>query len=342
MSPSRYPLRGALVMTSLLLPLLAAAAEDPLVWLDRMDRAVEQLNYEGTLVHFSGSNTTQLRIVHRFHDGVITERITADGARREIIRNNGEVMCILPDQRTVLIEKLDERNRRQNPLRSRLPGARRVPLEHYYLAFTGTESVAGRETRVIAIRPRDAFRYGYRISLDRAAAMPLKTQLIDPDGGVPDQLLFSAIALHENIAESLLRPSVNITAFTVRRASTEPVEALTGDDARWGVAEAPGGFELEVYHAHTGSGFRQHHLVYSDGLATVSLFIEPAQTGAERSEGLSQMGAANAYTVMREGHLVTAVGEVPAATVEMLASSARPTAGDGRNIGAQPLTGSAH
>lgn len=342
MSARRCPSRGALLMTSLLLPWLAAAAEDPLVWLDRMDRAVEQLNYEGTLVHFSGSDTTQLHIVHRFHDGVITERITADGARREIIRNNGEVMCILPDQRTVLIEKLDERNRRQSPLRSRLPGARRVSLEHYYLAFTGTESVAGRETRVIAIRPRDALRYGYRISLDQAAAMPLKTQLIDPDGGVPEQLLFSAIALHESIAESVLRPSVNIATFTVQRAMTEPVEALTGDDARWVAARVPGGFELEVYHVHSGSGFRQHHLVYSDGLATVSMFIEPAQAGAERSAGLSQMGAASAYTVMREGHLVTAVGEVPAATVEMLASSARPAAAEGQGAGVQPATGAAH
>lgn len=327
MSASRYPCRGALVMTSLLLPLLAAAAEDPLVWLDRMGRAVEQLNYEGTLVHFTGSDATQLRIVHRFHDGVITERITADGARREIIRNNDEVMCILHDQRTVLIEKLDEHNRRLGPLRSRLPGAHRLPLEHYHLAFSGTESVAGRDTRIIAIRPRDALRYGYRISLDQAVAMPLKTQLIDADGGVPEQLLFTAIALHEGISEAVLRPSVNIATFTVRRTTTEPVETLTGDDARWAAARLPGGFELDMYHVHTGSGSRQHHLVYSDGLATVSMFIEPAQAGAERSAGLSQMGAANAYTVVRQGQLVTAVGEVPAATVEMLANTARPSAG---------------
>lgn len=328
--------QGTLVVASLLMPLLAAAGEDPLAWLDRMDRAVEQLNYEGTLVHFIGSDTTQLRIVHRFRNGITSERITADGARREIIRNDQEVMCILPDQRIVLIETLDERNRTQSPLRGRLPGVGRLRGEHYYLTFVGTESVAGHETRVIAIRPKDSFRYGYRISLDQASAMPLKTQLLDPDGSVPEQMLFSDIALHEDIPESALRPSAAIATFAVRRSTAAPAVAVAGDGIDWMATQVPAGFEIEVRHARSGPQHHQRHLVYSDGLATVSLFIEPVGAASEHVHGLSQMGAANAYTVVREGFMVTAVGEVPAATVEMLANSARPLGSD-RGAGALPV-----
>jgi sigma-E factor negative regulatory protein RseB len=328
--------QGALVMSFLLMPLVAAAGEDPLAWLDRMDRAVEQLNYEGTLVHFTGSDTTQLRIVHRFRNGITSERITADGARREIIRNDQEVMCILPDQRIVLIETLDERNRTQSPLRGRLPGVERLRGEHYYLTFVGTESVAGHETRVIAIRPKDSFRYGYRISLDQATAMPLKTQSLDPDGSVPEQMLFSDIALHKDIPDSALRPSAPITTFTVRRSTAPLSVPVAGDGIDWMATQVPAGFEIEVRHVHSGPQHRQLHLVYSDGLATASLFIETAEAASGHVRGLSQMGAANAYTVVREGFMVTAVGEVPAATVEMLANSARPLGSD-RGAGALPV-----
>ena len=99
--------------------------------------------------------------------------------------------CIFPDQRTVLVEERDERDRVQSPLRGRLPGASSINDAYYHLAFAGTERIAGRNAQIIAIRPKDSFRYGYRISLDRATAMPLKTQLVDEQGRTMEQILFS-------------------------------------------------------------------------------------------------------------------------------------------------------
>lgn len=324
------PLLGAapLLLLTLLLPGLARASEDPRAWLERMSHAVEQLNYEGTLVHLIGSDATVLKIVHRSRDGRVTEKITADGSGREIIRNDEEVMCILPDQRTVLLESNDVRNPAQSPLRGRLPGITGIRSEYYHLAFVGSERVAGRDTRVVAIRPKDSFRYGYRVSLDRATAMPLKTQLLDEQGKVQEQVLFSDISLREAIPDSALQPSMPIESFAVRRSAAATPRATTHGATDWVATRVPAGFALEVRRARTQSNadLGARHLVYSDGLATVSLFIEPAVAASEQAEGLSQMGSANAYTVVHEGYMVTAVGEVPPVTVELLAISARPVA----------------
>jgi sigma-E factor negative regulatory protein RseB len=319
--------RRALLIAAALGPVAAMAADDPRPWLERMSRAVEQLSYEGTLVHIIGSDANLLRVVHRVRDGVVQEKVTADGSGREIIRDGDKVMCILPDQRTVLVGNRDHRDRAQSPLQGRLPGTGALTDGHYHLAFAGSERVAGRDTRVIVIRPRDSFRYGYRLSLDRVTAMPLKTQLIDAEGAVPEQVLFSTIVLRNDIPDDMVAPSSPIVSFAVQDSLPGPAGVATRVETGWAVTRLPEGFRLEARRTRSGSGADRAlgHLVYSDGLATVSLFIEPAVAASEQVEGLSQMGAANAYTVVHEGFMVTAVGEVPAVTVQLLAESARPS-----------------
>lgn len=307
-------------------PAIVRAADDPRAWLARMSDAVEYLNYEGTLVHLHGGDSSVLRIAHRAENGRVTERITSEDAGREIIRTDDEVTCIFPDLRTVLIEKRDDSNREQSPLRVHLPGTSEINDTLYHLSFSGSRRIAGRDTQAIAIRSKDSFRYGYRIWLDRATAMPLQTQLLDEQGEVLEQILFTEIELPERIPGSAFEPSVPVESFSVRRApapaANQPARAQEG----WKVKELPRGFALTVRNASvmpdSGNGLR--HMVYSDGLATVSLFVEPAVAASEQAEGLSQIGAANAYTTTYDGHMVTAVGEVPARTVEIFARSARP------------------
>jgi sigma-E factor negative regulatory protein RseB len=309
----------------MMLPALAAAADDPRAWLERMSHAVEYLNYEGTLVHLHGSESSVLRIAHRVENGQITEHILSADAGREIIRTNDEVISIFPDKRMVLVEERGERDKVQSPLRVHLPGASRIDDALYNLAFMGSERVAGRSTQVLAIRPKDSFRYGYRIWLDRATAMPLKTQLIDEGGSMLEQVLFSEIMLPDRIPSSAVQPSVAVDSFSVRRAAQQPVAARDELLQDWAVTELPPGFTLTVEEARIGpdAGLGLRHLVYSDGLATVSLFVEPAVAASEQAEGLSQIGAANAYTTTVDGHMITAIGDVPVRTVELLARSAR-------------------
>jgi sigma-E factor negative regulatory protein RseB len=303
-----------------------AVADDARAWLERMNRAVDELNYEGIFVHIHGGRAETHYVVHRYMDGRVSERIISlDGAGREIIRHEEEVTCILPDQQTVLVE-----NRRDmSPLVSALPIYSDAVTEHYALVLRGRERIAGRSTRVLVIKPQDAYRYGYQLWLDQATAMPLKSQLQDEQGRVVEQILFTSISLPEYIPASALSPTTSTEGFTwLRREDPEQRRDAHDSKVGWRAARLPAGFQLAASSVHmlADSRFPVQHLVYSDGLASVSVFVEDPRAEHEQAEGewplgLARVGGANAYSLRQAGRLVTVVGEVPAQTVEAIARS---------------------
>lgn len=323
----------AMLGTPLALP--AAANDDPRGWVERMSYALEFVNYEGTLLQVNGTDVATMRIVHRVEGGVSTERITAmDEVGREIIRRGADVTCILPDQRVVLVETRDADQQTTSPLRQQFSADVRFEDAHYRLAIASGGRLVGRDTRLVTVRPTDGYRYGYRLWLDAATAMPLKVQIADDDGAVVEQLLFSDISLPDRIPASSVQPSIAIDSFTWRRsvpvssAAPLPVALPTA----WQVDAVPPGFRLRAARTQRlqATATPIEHLVYSDGVATVSIFIEGGVAAAEQGQGPSRMGAANAYTTVNSGYLITAVGEVPVRTVEAIARSVRHTVDDRR------------
>jgi sigma-E factor negative regulatory protein RseB len=313
----------------------AAASDNPHAWLDRMAYALEYLNYEGTLVQLHGADAAVMRVVHRVENGVPTERITAlDEVGREIIREGDDVKCILPDQQAVMVGKRGEEQSVASPLRRQFAGDLRVHARHYRLTIASGGKLLGRETRIVTVRPEDAYRYGYRLWLDRVTAIPLKVQVAGDEGVVVEQLLFSDIKLPDRIPASAVRPSRTIDSFTWRRTSPADGEAPAAavGSAAWQATALPPGFSLRAarYSRAGPAGEPLDQLVYSDGLATVSAFIEAGVAVAERAQGPSGVGASNAYTTVSGDYLVTAVGEVPVRTVETIARSVRPAASPDR------------
>jgi sigma-E factor negative regulatory protein RseB len=294
-----------------------ASGQEAREWLDKMNRAVEELNYRGTFVHVLEGTTERLSIVHRHADGRSSERILSlDGIGREIIRQGDEVQCILPDQRVVLLEERKE----LSPLVAALPSYSAEIEQHYELALRATARVANRAAQMLEIKPRDEFRYGYVLWLDQETAMPLRSQLIDDKGSVVEQILFTEIELPSSIPAEALAATIDTTGFTMLRP---PESATLTEGIPWRAAAVPGGFKLSVATQSpiAGSETPVEHLVYSDGLATVSVFIEDPNTKAEVSEGFSTMGSTNAFSLTLRGRKVTAVGEVPRQTVRTIASS---------------------
>ncbi len=298
---------------------LVALAQTPQDWLARMSEAVELLNYEGTFIHMHDGSVESLYIIHRNDAGKISERIVSmDGAGREIIRHEDEVTCILPDQRSVLIEQRKD----ASPLLSALPNYSDRLERHYVVALFRRGRVAGRMTQIVSIKPRDSFRYGYRLWLDEATAMPLKSQLKNDRNEIVEQILFTSIAMPETIPQSAIEPTIDTQGFTWYRP---PASAQSQDPAvaAWRAAQVPSGFELSAatVRVMAGSEYPVEHLVYSDGLAAVSVFIEDPKTRTEPMTGFARMGSANAFSVRLSGRQVTAVGEVPRRTVESIATS---------------------
>ena len=303
----------------LLLALLSgqAAAQEARDWLERMSRAVEDLNYRGTFVHVLDGTAEQLQIVHRNADGQSGERILSLlGAGREIVRQGDRVQGIFPDRRIVSFETRSD----VSALVSALPSTT-VDLEpHYEIKIGGAARVADRPVQMLEIKPRDEFRYGYMLWLDQETAMPLQSQLIDEQGRVVEQILFTDIEIPADIAVAELEATIDTTGFTTLRASeSAPLAA----EIPWRAADVPGGFKLSAatQSPMAGSDTPVEHLVYSDGLATVSVFIEDPATKAEVGEGFFAVGSTNAYSLTLRGRKVTAMGEVPRQTVRTIASS---------------------
>jgi sigma-E factor negative regulatory protein RseB len=282
-----------------------------------MGRAVAELNYRGTFVHVLGGTAETLQIVHRNADGQTGERILSlDGAGREIVRQGARVQGIFPDQRVVLFETRSD----ESSLVSALPASSADLEPHYDIQLKGDARVADRAVQMLEIKPRDEFRYGYMLWLDQETAMPLQSQLIDDQGSVVEQILFTDIEVPAEIPATALEPTIDTSGFTTLRA---PEAAPLAAEIPWRAAALPGGFKLSVATQSqiAGSDKPVEHLVYSDGLATVSVFIEDPSTQAEVGEGFSNVGSTNAYSLTLSGRKVTAVGEVPRQTVRSIASS---------------------
>jgi sigma-E factor negative regulatory protein RseB len=300
---------------------LPARAGDPDArqWLERMSRALAEQNYEGKFFHVTGQRSETMRIIHRVDKGKVTERLVSlDGGGREIIRNDEEVVVYFPDKRTVLVEKRTG----ENSLLAAVPKYTESLEQHYSIEKVGkVTKTLGQRTQMIVVQPRDQYRYGYRLWLHEETAMPLKSQLSDRNGRVIEQVLFAELHMRDRIPASELKPAVSAEGFRWLRQDAQPVRVA--GNVGWTVIRLPAGFRLTTWRiqAIAGSSAPVRHLVFSDGLASVSVFIEPRAPQSTPMHGLARVGAAFAYSRDLDGHQVTAVGEVPAATVEAIAAS---------------------
>jgi len=324
------------------LPLSSRGADDPRDWLQKMNHALATRNYDGTFFHLSEGRVETMRIVHRVRAGRVSERLQSlDGSGREFVRNNDELTCYLPDQHTVLVEPRPD----NGPFLGSLPQFGADVNEFYRIESLPATHILGRAARVIAVNPKDQFRFGYRLWLDEKTAMPLKTQLCDSRGQVIEQIFFARLDMPESIPDSDLAPAVRTEGMRWVRQGPSRDSASPALSA-YRASELPPGFHLTVAGAQTigGATVPASHLVYSDGLATVSVFVEaqPADAsrvgasstaaGADASpsppaeppmQGLARVGSGFAFSTVVQGHQVTAVGEVPAQTVEFIAHSVK-------------------
>jgi len=287
----------------------------PQDWLNNMGAAVQSTSYEGTVIRIKDGQAEALKVVHTIKDGVIMEKVVAqEGNGLEIIRNGNEVHCILPDRKSVLVEEWDD----QSTLFSTLPSSEVRFGNEYDVAIVRKERIAGREAIMLAIRPHDGYRYGHRIWLDTGTSFPLQTQLIS-DGTAIEQVKFAEITLNHEIHASALEPSYSTEHFTWLRQPSG--HAGTVVEASWTSDELPAGFRVVSVHEETMESSDEvvMHILYSDGLANVSVFI--AANSGNLAAGSARVGGSNSYGVEHGDFEITAIGEVPAMTVEQIATS---------------------
>ncbi|MBI3898607.1 MAG: MucB/RseB C-terminal domain-containing protein [Gammaproteobacteria bacterium] len=323
MSPLGLPAPvSAICLLLISIPVYAAAeAQD---WLIRINRAARELNYDGVFVYQHGAQLETMRILHRVVDGGVEERLVSlTGPAREVIRTEREVRCYLPDQKSVVVEPR-RLNHKNFPaiLPDQLPGIG----ENYVIELGRPARVVGRNVQRVLIRPRDDYRYGYQLWADDETGLLLKADITDSKGAVLEQFMFTQVNIGGDISPASLLPQTPTTELKWHRDTEVP----TPSTESWRAMRLPKGFKLSrtVIRKMALGGRLVQQLVYTDGLAAVSVFVEKRSEHAEPIRELpTRVGALSAHSRPVDDHYATVVGAVPAKTITMISNSLVPAPG---------------
>jgi sigma-E factor negative regulatory protein RseB len=311
-----------LVLSLTLLATTSFAEPEAMKVLERMGIAAKQLSYEGVFAYQTGKNLQSIRIIHRADEqGEVERLVSLNGSAREVIRTNDLVTCIFPEGKRIQVNRRPLGRGFPSDLLRRLSSA--TP---YYDVVTGQDGrVADRKASELIIKPIDNYRYGFRLWVDKKSDLLLKSELLAENGIVLETFSFSMVELNKTIPDSLLQPQISGKEMTWNR--TEPETGINmaskQNFSKWQIAWLPEGFALVAQQnrlkANNGASVEQR--VYSDGLSSVSVFIEKIRARHSHLHGGSKMGAVNAFGTILSAHFVTVVGEVPAKTVEKMGAS---------------------
>jgi sigma-E factor negative regulatory protein RseB len=295
------------------------SADDPWLLLEKAGQAAHKLSYKGIFVYQSGRTVSSMQIIHMNYDqGEFARLVSLDGAPREVLRQGNDVLIYNQQKEKVMIEK----RRVQSAFPALLPGLVDALKTSYVARLSGTERVGGREVQIIHLVPRDRYRYGYQFSVDRESGLLLKSIMLDEQGAILEQVAFNQLQLIDAGDLNWFRPQIE-NGKTYEVQPEETVTPVTVEGDVWIMAQLPTGYRKvdQVRRNVPGKRHPVNHLVFSDGLASVSLFIEPLANNAVSKQGHMVQGATNLYAVAQEGYQIIVVGEVPEATVKQIASA---------------------
>ncbi len=313
------------VLVAVLAGITSARADtDARTWLERMTVASRTLNYSGTFVYQHQGQLEAMRIIHAAGSGGERERLMSlTGPKREILRDNQIVTCILGDRESVHVNRSQPRT----PFPANFPESLPELQKLYRFNVGDEERVAGLPCRVVEVMPRDAYRYGRRLCVHSDNHMLLRSELTNLQGEPVEQMMFTSVSFPKHISEQALLPDLSSADYSWQLEPEMPPAEHSDKiaDTRWEVVRLPEGFVLTDHNWHQLSAHEPgvEHWVYSDGLASVSVYIEKAPHGQDSYQGVTHRGALNAYGTMIDGHYVTVVGEVPMETVELIGNGVR-------------------
>lgn len=294
-----------LALAVLAAPVQAAEVER---WLAMIGPALRGLDYEGTLVYLADGRIETMKVWHRDDDGRERERLVAvNGAPREVTRDGDRVVCVGTAAGSVAYEAAATGRWSGAEALSRAAGLRG------YRATLGDEGrVAGHDAQIVEVPARDGWRYGHRLWLERRTGLPLRVDLLDADGEAIEQVAFTELRF-VTPDDAELEPSADAAPLPVRRAA-KPLRP----GPRWEVPVPPPGYALRASRS-VGDGVQ---LLFSDGLASVSVYVERIGPGL-RGATTTRRGAVHARSYWTDGWRVLAIGKVPLATVDRFARTVR-------------------
>jgi sigma-E factor negative regulatory protein RseB len=287
-------------------------------WLKKMAVASRHQNYTGTIVYQHGNQVETSRVAHFVnHAGGEFEKLeTLDGPPREVVRSNDQVICYMPNARTILIE---ERNRNARNFPALIPESIGGLSDSYQIRQEGVDRIAGYDCQWIALAPKDKLRYGRRFCAELGSALPLRAQTLNESFAFTQLTL--GVAFSRDRVKSKYADRSRTQNWRVDRSALSTTPS-TPADTGWALTSRLPGFKkvMEAKRSLGGRTGTVSQIVLSDGLAAVSIFIE-GMPQAQTERALSHQGAVNIYKRPYGNYTVTVLGEAPAATIMQIANS---------------------
>lgn len=299
--------------------------DDPGYWLQQLGPALTKTAYRGVFVYARGDQVSSMQIAHRYHNGMVEERLVMqDGQVGEILRKGMDVVCVLPKHGLVELNNVIP----SGPFAGALSN-RRVPVDRWYRPeITGRDRIAGHDVVRLALNARDSLRYSHQLWLEKSTGLPLKGKVLSGSGEVLEYFHFTSLTIRESLPDHEFVIQTSGREVSTTLAPQSPADPLEGDAREenedsmegWTLGWKPDGFQPAAS-PRTGSG---KAVAFSDGLASFSVFVKPA-TGVDMPSGTSRIGATTVYmqrlTKNEADFLVTVVGEVPLETALKVAES---------------------
>ena len=300
-------------------PVPATDTQDPRAMLERMSAAMSQMSYQGTFVYVQGDTVETIRITHVADQHGVRERlVSVSGEPREILRDSSGVRWVLADDHSVFEDPGFNLSFFPD---LPLAGHHRTELS-YSMKSGPVGRIAGHKAVNLEVLPRDRYRYGYSLWLEEHSGLLLKWELIDRDRAPLAKLMFTDFRLGSEVDRSELQPGSQLKKFKTTASQLPTGRGRSQAAPRWQPSSLPPGFRMTAhrYFGSEGDGIYEH-LVYSDGLAAVSVYVESLPEDNEQRTGMSRMGTTHAYSRRADDVLITVVGDVPAITVQAIADS---------------------
>lgn len=299
--------------------LSSLAVDDVWLMLQKTAYAARELNYQGVFVYQNGKQTSSVQITHMNNDGQeMTRNVVLDNGvqtnqSREVYSQGSNIVIFRPQNQKMVIEK----RRGQNLFPAMLPTELETIKVSYTARLGALENVAGREAQIIELIPNDAFRYSYKIWADTEYGLLLKMALLNNKKQILEQIAFSRIDMLYSQDVNWFQPKIDVSKNYVMEDTT----AVSHVESNWIVTELPAGYSKVDHRALAvpGKAAPVDQMIFSDGIASVSLFIEPLIKGMRPKMGHMMIGSTNICANVIDGYQVTVVGEVPEATVMQIA-----------------------
>jgi sigma-E factor negative regulatory protein RseB len=285
--------------------------------------AAHQTDYSGTFVYQDGvgGHVELSRITHVVDADGEHERLEGlNGARREIVSNNNQVWLYIGERKVRIERKHGER-----AFPALLPEQISILKENYQIKPAEEDRVAGFHVHAIVFQPKDNLRYAHKMWAHSESGLLLKAVVLDEREHIIEQYAFTQLLLGGNVDRTWIVREVAAPSVSKKNAALPPVKLPEAKTTDWQIDAMPVGFKkiMEVCRPMRDKTKPVTHLVFSDGLAGISVFIEDLAGRDDINTGLSTQGAIQIYNRISGDKLITVVGEVPPRTVIQVAESVR-------------------